>query len=264
MRSFIPCSLASVLVLTTLGCAAPPSKTLDVRGVSLRPPGAAELAAPLPDDSIYFYQHDYFRGDVVRVENVTAQPAGRVLEPQPGAKDRTSSLRWNLPPGVLVVLFEDAGGKGDQFVIWGKGEIANVAPWDFNDKVSRWAWYSAGTASASRVVGNVGLLPPDARATGALPVGVVELYDDRDLGGDLATLGPVTTLDAGEYHPVPRGDRMTSLRWNLPPNVIVILYDNAGGTGKQMAVWGHGEYPTVSDRDFNDRASAWAWYRIAE
>src|SRR5262245_37437198 len=43
-----------------------------------------------------------------------------------------------------------------------------------------------------------------------------------------------------------RADNMSSARWNLSPGMVVVFYENASGDGDQLAVWGHGEAPHLS------------------
>ena len=59
--------------------------------------------------------------------------------------DSLTSMKWNLPAGVVVTLYEDADGKKDRVSIWGSGQIDSLDVWDFNDKVSRWSWAYVGT-----------------------------------------------------------------------------------------------------------------------
>jgi hypothetical protein len=68
-----------------------------------------------------------------------------------------------------------------------------------------------------------------------------------------------------DYNPIEgANDRMTSLRWNLPEGVVVVLYDNVDGTGRQLAIWGRGEVETITPFNMNDRVSSWASYRLGE
>ena len=57
--------------------------------------------------------------------------------------NRMTSLKWHLPPGVIVVLYEDPDPDrpGRQYVIWGSGQDVNVSEEGFNDRVSGWAWF---------------------------------------------------------------------------------------------------------------------------
>jgi hypothetical protein len=63
--------------------------------------------------------------------------------------DSLTSLRWNLPEGVIIMLYQDAGGKKQQVAIWGEGELADLDLWDFNDKISRWSWAYVGAPAGN-------------------------------------------------------------------------------------------------------------------
>ena len=62
--------------------------------------------------------------------------------------DQLTSLRWNVPEGVLVVFYDNIDGTGRQFTIWNKGEVPTVSPWNFNDRASSFAWYRLGEQSS--------------------------------------------------------------------------------------------------------------------
>lgn len=257
-------SLAVMALWMTAGCAPKPEETI-FRGVSVRPPGAMEVEGAVPQDAIYLFDQRDFKGKVTRVENVTTQPPG-VTERVGGRSDSMTSLKWDLPPGVVVVFYENADATGDTFSIWGRGQLSSVSLWAFNDKVSRWAWYNVGgNSAASTQIERAKLTPHGARPTTTVPMDTIEMYSDRDLKGMLTTIHPVSAQSQTEYHNAgTANDKMTSLRWNLPEGVVVVLYDNIDGTGRQFSIWGKGEYETVSPWNFNDRVSSWASYRLGE
>ena len=98
-----------------------------------------------------------------------------------------------------------------------------------------------------------------------VPLDTIEMYSDRDLKGTLTSIHPVTKEPQTDYHSAgAANDKMTSVRWNLPEGVTVVFYDNIDGTGRQLSIWGKGEFETVSPWNFNDRVSSWAWYRLGE
>ncbi len=233
-------------------------------GVSLRPPGAAELKGSVPQNSVYLFENRDFGGKVTRIENVTTVPPG--VTEKPSRVDDMTSLKWDLPAGVVVVFYENADGSGNQFPIWGRGQLESVSKWSFNDKVSRWAWYSLGSSASSSASLEQGRMPPNkARPTTNVPSDTMELYSDRDLKGHLLTISPVTKESPTEYHSVGIvNDQLTSTRWNLPAGVLVVFYDNIDGTGRQLAIWNKGEFETVSPFNMNDKISSWAWYRLGE
>ncbi|HEV8606683.1 MAG TPA: hypothetical protein VGQ99_15010 [Tepidisphaeraceae bacterium] len=265
MRWLKPHAIVGLVIFAwAVGCAPKPEETT-FRGISLRPPGASEVDGALPQNAIYMFENRDFKGKVSRIENITSQPPG--LTDRVGARsDDMTSLEWDLPAGIVVVFYENADGTGNQFPIWGRGQLDSVSKWAFNDKVSRWAWYSVGGAANSSASLERGMMPPHmARPTTNLPSDTLELYSDRDLKGQLKTISPVTSESQLEYHGAGMiNDQMTSARWNLPEGILVVFYDNIDGTGRQLAVWNKGEHPTVTPWNMNDKVSSWAWYRLGE
>src|SRR3954471_1896671 len=262
MKSLKPHAiLGLVFIAWAAGCTAKPEETT-YNGVSLRPPGATEVNGALPQNSIYLFADRDFKGNVTRIENITSQPAG--FNERVGARaDNMSSLKWDLPPGVVVMFYENADGTGNQFPIWGRGQLESVGKWSFNDKVSRWAWYSVGGRGTSSVE-RAEMAPHTARPTTSIPRDTIELYTDRDLKGSLKSISPLTAQSQLSYHAITPSDQVTSMRWNLPEGVLVVFYDNADGTGRQLAIWNKGEFETVSPLNMNDKISSFAWYRLGE
>ncbi|MHC4081281.1 MAG: hypothetical protein ACYS15_02160 [Planctomycetota bacterium] len=178
--------------------------------------------------------------------------------------DQVSSLRWHLEDGVVLVLFADGKGIGQQISIWGHGEMGTLGPWNLKDKLSSWGWYRVGGTGSS-----ASDLPVQATTlTTAIEEDSVRLYDDKNFRKEAGSLRSITS--AAPQGTVQELDRsihgnMTSTRWNLPPGVVVVLYEKLKGTtGRQLALWGSGEYASVSDWKFNDQARAWAWFRVGE
>lgn len=256
MRQSLIAGLFVALVTVLAGCA--DTETPNVAGGrALRPFGAEELTAPQPANSIYFFKDRDFRGDVARIENVASMPMAQAVKIGDNW-DQMSSLRWRLPEGTVVVLYEDAEGKGNQMALWGEGEINSVAPWEFNDKLSRWAWFPV---DGTQVTG-ISERPLHSNPTGNLPDGTIEFYQDRDFKGELQTV-VVGQQATGVRHPMGfTADRVSSLRWNLPPGQVVILYEDAGGYGGQVPIWGKGQFDAVSRFDFDNKASRWAWFDV--
>lgn len=62
-------------------------------------------------------------------------------------------------------------------------------------------------------------------------------------------------------HQIDFKDCLSSLRWNLDEGIVVTLYEDHDGGGRQYQVWGKGQDPTTHDNDFKDCASSWNWYR---
>lgn len=256
-----------------------------------RPIGTAELSMEIPSNTIHLFQDAGFAGDHVAIDDVTKTiKRGSMLELPDGMNDSVSSLRWNLPPHVVVILHEDAGGKGEQAVLWGKGELRSLDWWDINDKISRWTWFNIGSAlkntrltdatddgdeSEENADDEAGEEAADDDAPIApkrfqplsmeLRPDTMQLYRDTEYDDDMVPVTSVTEHAEGELHPLSGRveDSLSSLRWNLPRGVIVVFYQNAGGEKQHVAVWGKGEAPHLDVWDINDKVSRWAWFRIA-
>src|SRR5688500_18773588 len=178
-----PLASFAVLALFVATRRAPTPAEPAFRGVSLRPPGATEVEGAIAQNSIYLFDQRDFKGKVTRIENVTSQPPG-ATDNVGGRSDSMTSLKWDLPPGVVVVFYENADASGDMFTIWGRGQIDSVSLWAFNDKVSRWAWYHVGGGGAGSSQYERGKIPPHgARASTNVPADSIELFSDRDLKG---------------------------------------------------------------------------------
>ncbi len=250
-------AFAALLLVWLCSCTEGPTSTE-------RPGGTAPLATSIPENSVYLFDDADFHGTVTQLQAVTTTPNEVIRDF--GRDRRMTSARWNLPPGVVVVLYERLDGTGDQLALWGRGEFNSVLKWKMNDKLSNWAWYNVGSTAqpASTETAPLSARPAGARPTMPLPVGTIEMYNDRDFKGTLTTLGPVGSMPQATFHPVAQAnDQMTSLRWNLPPGTIVVLYEDVGGMGRQLALWGSGEFASVIPQNFNDIVSTWAWYDVS-
>jgi hypothetical protein len=66
---------------------------------------------------------------------------------QPGFNDKTSSVKYNIPSGWEVVLYENHHYEKRPYVLKGKGEIPDLGY--FNDKTSALKWQKAGSDTAA-------------------------------------------------------------------------------------------------------------------
>jgi hypothetical protein len=129
----------------------PPAKPRPPRNPP-RPPGTRDTR-DCPENSMILYWHADYRGRRPHViRRVTGFERGlpHDFESQGGLrniKDDMTSLKWNLPAGVVVVFYQHAGARGERIAIWGRGQKRSLRDWGFNDKVSRWAWYSTESGS---------------------------------------------------------------------------------------------------------------------
>ena len=73
----------------------------------------------------------------------------------PALADKLSSIQWDLPPGVVVVLYQHADGTGRHIGLWSRGEFSRLSRWDINDKVSSWAWFHVGDPDHGRLAATV-------------------------------------------------------------------------------------------------------------
>lgn len=102
------------------------------------PPGGRPWKGPR--NSVLIFTQDRFEGMPYSIENVTDRPSGEFFPLHPGRRE-VSSLRWNLPPGVIVLFSESKDGRGNLFPIWGSYENPRIKPWIADNKISAWAWY---------------------------------------------------------------------------------------------------------------------------
>jgi len=231
------------------------------RGHIAAPPGSETLTAALELNTVQLFEADDFAGAnaTLRVSDAAPQPGG-LLELPNGLNDSLTSLRWNLAPGVIVAFYEDGSGKGEQLIIWGKGQSPDVSHWDFNDKATRWALYNVGASGASNAAGGVRAPNGSQPLATVVPDNTLQFFVDKDFRNDMTQVAPISE-NPGELHRIPssQADSLTSLRWNLPEGVIVMLYQDAGGSKQQVAVWGQGQLADLDAWDFNDKASRWSW-----
>jgi hypothetical protein len=237
------------------------------RGYTPRPNGSEDVSATVGDDAIQLFKSESFNGDMSPVDQLTTKPAGALQDLPKDLEDSLSSLRWNLPPGVVVVFFEDDGGKGEQYVVWGKGQASGLSKWNFNDKASQFAWYYVGGNSD---------LPPHIKgdhinspsgvesASGAVAEDSMHLFKSKNFKANDAIVSNVTGQPAGQLNELPQDlpDSLTSLQWNLPPGVVVVFFQDANGMKQQAAIWGQGQVADIDVWDFNDKISRWAWYFV--
>ncbi|MCG8407470.1 MAG: hypothetical protein MI923_19900 [Phycisphaerales bacterium] len=63
-------------------------------------------------------------------------------------KYKVSSLGWRLPPGVVVVFYDETKYEddwpGSQYTIWGHGADDDLKDDEFNDEMSAWSWHYVG------------------------------------------------------------------------------------------------------------------------
>ncbi len=254
------CGLAAAAASAAL--AGPPAG--DARqGYVPAPPGSETLTAPMDPVSIHMFADSGFAGTKAMLSGVdTTIPPGYLNELPKGLPDAMSSLRWNLPRGVVVVLYENSDARGEQLILWGTGEVADLKKWEFNDKASRWAWFDVGGAAPTAQSEAARLIPFGAEPLGAAVTdNTLQLFKDDKFMGDMQQVTPVTSVPAGQLQKVPGNldDKLTSVRWTLPEGVVVIFYEDADGEKARVAIWGKAQLTSLARWDFNDKISRWSW-----
>jgi len=239
-------------LLALLGLAA------SAAGQSALPIGAAPLGDPA--NTLWLYTgSDFSDGETWLTINEHSHPAGTPHELGRGIKGRASSIRWNLADGVVVVFYTSSKGTGRQLAVWGSGTFGSLRPYNMNGKIDAWAWFRVGDLSQSAKE-----FPLQAGAlTEVLEDNSIRTFKNKNLDNNIGSVRNVTASAAGVQPLEPAIDRsMTSLSWNLQSGVVVVFYENADGTGRQLAVWGSGHLVNVDTWDFKNKARAWAWFQV--
>jgi hypothetical protein len=257
-------------IVVTCSLAFAQQTVIEVRKVYIeRPPQTVAIVdgATFVTDTIQFFRDPHFKHQTDLANVSVTQTAGQAHEMPSGLEDSVSSLRWSLPPGVLVMLYEDDGAKGEQLALWGIGQIDSLATFDFDNKASQWAWYYVGSAPhSSEVILRGAAVPVGAvvvSSTTPVPQSTLQMFKSKNFEANTVTLNPLTQA-ANTLHTLPEDlpDSLTSLRWNLPPGVVLMFHQDADGGKQQVALWGSGEIADLDVWDFNDKASRWAWHYV--
>ncbi len=160
----------------------------------------------------------------------------------------------------MVVFYASSKGTGRQLAIWGRGTFGSLKPYNMNGKIDAWAWFRVGDVSQSAKE-----FPLQAGALNeVLEDNSIRTFKSKNLENNIGSIRSVTATDAGTIKELESAiDRnMTSLTWNLDSGVVVVFYEKADGTGRQLAVWGSGQLVDVDTWDFKNKARAWAWFQV--
>lgn len=252
-------SFIAIIVLAGSAFAATPADP--VTGFSERPIGTQALAVPVVDDSLQFFRDKNFGGDMTQISDITAKPAWADHSFETKAK-HFSSLRWNLPRGVVVTLFAGPDCTGRSMTVWGSGEIAELSKWKMNDDLAGWSWnYVGGVAAPAKAVKDgQSDRPKYAKASEGVAKDSLQLHRDRDVKGDAIAVEMITDKPANTFKEMPKD--MSSLKWNLAEGVVVTFSEKADGTGPNLAVWGNGQFDTVALWQMNDKLKFWSWQYV--
>jgi hypothetical protein len=172
---------------------------------------------------------------------------------------------------MLVILFDDVAGNADQLALWGKGQIADLDKCEFNDQASAWACYDLGSKGEPRSAGDVTMPNGAQPLASTLGEGSIELFDDQNFAGEQQRVAQLHTQRAGQWAALPgesavgseKENAASSIRWNLPEGVVVLLAADDDGTNN-LVLFGSGQYTDLSVCGFNNRASRWTWAHISE
>lgn len=255
------CAVSSFLVLTALTAAA---AFLGLTP-SARPIATAPLSASLAEDAMQFFKNKGFDGNMFQVSDVTGNPSWKNHEFKDKKENDVTSLRWNLPRGVVVSLHEQDNGLGRTVFVFGSGEIAHIKPWKLNDRISSWAWNYIGgvTAPTKRIADGIASKPKYAKDCDLVATNSIQLFKNSEVKGTMTQVEKITTQDAGVFKPLPITGT-SSMKWNLPDGVLVVFSEGGNGEGQQLAIWGRGMFDSFKHWDMSDKVKQWAWYYVGE
>ena len=93
--------------------------------------------------------------------------------------------------------------------------------------------------------------------------GSITLYEDQNYKGRRYHISLANKVEGKLYSVQPQrlNDKMSSIKWDTPSNVRVILYEHPNGTGRKYIRGGgkSGDKDTHNN-DFKDCASSYRWY----
>lgn len=256
-------------VMTGIGAPAVPVRTVGL-AASERPAGTAPLSATLAADTMQLFKDKDFGGTMTQISDVTSKPSWQDHDFTGKKANDFTSLRWNLPRGVVVLLHQYDRGLGNTLALFGSGEIASLKTWKLSDEISSWSWnYVGGTAKpAQRVLDGRAPRPRYAQELeGSVPDDSLQLFKDNSFKGKPSALERVSAdaATAGAFRETAGvGKGVSSLRWKLPEGVLVVFSEGENGSGRQLALWGGGQFDEIDNFNMNDRTAQWAWYDVRE
>ncbi len=215
----------------------------------------------ISNNSFIIYKHDHYRGKSRTFSDITKNYKENKRYSIKGTKlhDEVSSMKWNLPKGIEVVLTEHNDGEGRYFNMTGKGKDKDTKNNNFKDCMSSWKWL------------------------GPIPENTVILYEHTNFKGKKRTIRNLTSYKDNHVYILDDKlhDKMSSFRWNLPPGVKFEIFEHKDGKGNSIVVERKdscssvkpGTSPLVENLDvgyfpgnkgFCDMASSWMWYTKKE
>ncbi len=229
----------------------------------------AQPTGAIGEDTLRLHRDADYKGKNQAVNPVTSERPARLHQLHKDLRNKTSSIEWDLPPGVVVILYDNTNGTGRQYVVWGSGRRRALKDANFENRAAAWVWcYLDGWDKAPTHVRNAYAVRPlmTSQSKQRTSPNTLELHKDKgahDKTKKLLQIPDVTDKPEGALQPVegPLNNKVSSLRWSLPPGIIVVLYDNANGSGQRLPIWGDGEWSDL--RSMSNKISAWAWYNVA-
>ena len=257
-----------LVTAAALGFSAAAGRLADpATGFSERPIGTQSVSAAMAEQCVQFFRDKNFGGDMTQISEVTAKTAwdGHSFETK---SKHFSSVRWNLPRGVIVTLFAGPDCTGKCMSVWGSGEVAELSTWKMNDDLAGWSWnYIGGVAEPSKTLKNgMSERPKYAKVAEGVQEDSLHLFKNRDVKGEPQLLEHITDKPANTYQEMPKG--ISSLKWKLPEGVVVMFSEKADGVGPNLAIWGSAaggsQFDTLALWQMNDKLKYWSWQYVGE
>ncbi len=137
VRIAILCTAVAVIAAMSPSSAAGGKKVGHMRhGHGDQPLHAQDCSNVVHEGTIVIYENTDFDGKV-QVLNIAHQPRHELLPVHGKVGSKTSSLQWNLPEGIVVILYGRSRTTPlRQYVIWGKGQDNRLSGNGFNDRLS--------------------------------------------------------------------------------------------------------------------------------
>jgi hypothetical protein len=235
-------------------------------GYLAMPRGAQALSGTLAANSIQIFAEADFKGEQAVIDKLnTAKRAGTINEIAGNLNDDATAVRWNIDPGLIVLLYAEPSGMGEQLILWGKGQFTDLNTCNFNDTATRWAWFDVGGGKMSGSADT--MAPPNGAQTigAAVPEDTIQLFESVDFKDKMQQVARITTQKAGNPIALPGefDNAASSIRWNLSEGVIVLLADDQDNS-QHLGIWGQGQFADLGKCDFDDEASRWYWAYVGE
>ena len=198
----------------------------------------------LAQGSVNLFENAWFAGQAWPIPlQPFAQARNQPLRLSSTLNDKVSSLQWALDPNISVTFYEHPDGSGERYHIaydapriGSDGYVGAV----HNDRFSALSWQL------------------DDPGLG----GTVTVHEHPGLTGEWHRL-PLSSYDEGALHPLfGIEDEVSSVQWDIQPNVVVTFYEHADGSGREYSIrHDAARVGTVAalPGNYNDKFSSWRW-----